>query len=158
MLRSSLEQILPPSLSSPFHSRGEGVYSVYHAFMSRAESHQREEPRCQPALRSWLVPPSGCPVSGARGRRPHGDANTPLPLGPRGHRGPHALRSPTGSSPKARLPRKCHLGVGGRLTLVPIRLDFLCCYFWGGISPQVEGLRQLGEYWLSCFVFHSYSY
>lgn len=103
-----------------------------------------------------------CPHPGAlwAGKEAGGLTETPThPCpGPHGHRAPHTLRSPTGSSPKARLPRKCHLGVRGRLTLVPIRLDFLRCYFWGGISPQVEGLWQLGEYWLSCFVFHSYSY
>ena len=108
--------------------------SAYHAFMFRAESHQPEEPRCQPALRSWLVPQSGYPVGAAGGGRPMEVPTHPCP-GPRGRRGPHALCLPTGCSSKAHLPQKCHLGVGGRLALVPIRLDFLCCYFWGGISP-----------------------
>lgn len=145
----SFHPLSPP----PPHLFGEGVYSVYHAFMFRAELHQREEPRCRPAVGSWLVSQSRCP----RGRRPHGDTGTPLPRAtwPQGPtrpafanwfftQGPSAMEMPPGGR--------------GRLTLVPIHLDFLCCYFWGGISPRVEGLWQLGEYWVSGFVFHLYSY
>lgn len=149
----SFHPLSPP----PSHLFGEGVYSVYQAFMFRAESRQREEPRCRPAVRSWLVPQSRCPVGRARGRRPHGGAGTPLPgaTWPQGPahpafanwffiQGPSAMEMPSRGR--------------GRLTLVPVHLDFLCCYFWGGISPRVKGLRQLGEYWLSCFVFHLYFY
>ena len=63
-------------------------------------------------LGAGLCPSPGAPWAGQEaGGRMEAPAH-PCP-GPRGRRGPHTLRSPTGSSSKARLPWKCHLRGGG---------------------------------------------